>query len=82
LVTICRESKADTFLSGPAAKEYIKEDLFKNANISIVWLDYSGYKEYSQLFPPSNHNVSIIDLLLNEGMNAKCFLKSYKQSEL
>jgi hypothetical protein len=42
--------------------------LFKKERIRVIWMDYTGYPEYRQLFcPPFIHEVSIIDLLLNEG---------------
>ena len=40
--------------------------------------DYSGYQEYNQLFPPFEHAVSIVDLIFNEGENAKNYIKSFK----
>jgi len=38
-------------------------------------MEYSGYPTYSQLFEPFSHNVTVLDLLFNEGPNAKNFLK-------
>ena len=78
LVTLCKQAGADTYLSGPAAKDYMDEDLFKQEGITVEWMDYSGYLEYSQLYSPFEHRVSIIDLIFNEGENAKNFMKSFK----
>jgi hypothetical protein len=39
-------------------------------------MSYAGYQEYHQLFPPFEHGVSILDLIMNEGENAYSFLKS------
>jgi hypothetical protein len=77
LVQACQKLNADTYLSGPAAKSYIDEDFFASNQIKLEWMDYSGYKTYNQLHPPFKHEVSIIDLIFNEGANAKKFLKSY-----
>ena len=44
-------------------------------NIEIEWMDYSNYKEYNQLFQPFEHGVSILDLIFNEGPNARSYLK-------
>ena len=44
---------------------------------SLEWMDYSGYKEYDQLFEPFSHQVSILDLIFNEGSNAINFMKSF-----
>lgn len=74
LISICRQAGASVYLSGPAAKEYVDESLFTNENISVEWMDYSGYKEYPQLFPPFEHGVSVIDLIFNTGPEAIRFI--------
>ncbi len=79
LVQACQKLNADTYLSGPAAKSYIDEDFFASNQIKLEWMDYSGYKTYNQLYSPFKHEVSILDLILNEGANAKKFLKSYSE---
>ncbi|QNM87389.1 WbqC family protein [Aliarcobacter cryaerophilus] len=78
LLGICKDCNADIYLSGPAAKDYFDEDLAKQENIKVEWMDYSGYKEYEQLNPPFEHGVSILDLIFNEGENTKKFMKSFK----
>jgi hypothetical protein len=77
LVDLCRQTKAGRYVSGPSAKAYIDEELFANENIRLVWMDYSGYPEYRQLYPPFTHEVSIIDLIFNEGPGAPQFMKSF-----
>lgn len=78
LLGICRQSGADVYLSGPAAKDYFDESLAEDMGIQVEWMDYSGYPEYSQLYPPFEHGVTILDLIFNEGPNAKSFMKSFK----
>jgi hypothetical protein len=78
LLEICKDCNADIYLSGPAAKDYFDEDLAKKENIQVEWMDYSGYGEYNQLFPPFEHGVSILDLIFNEGPHAKEFMKNFK----
>ena len=75
LLGMCRQLGADTYVSGPSARDYLDERLFQEAGITVEWADYSGYPEYRQLYPPFDHYVSIIDLLLNEGTEARQFLK-------
>lgn len=36
-------------------------------------MDYSGYRDYEQLFPPFEHHVSIVDLILNVGPDTGAF---------
>jgi hypothetical protein len=76
LLALCQDLGATTYLSGPAARDYLDESNFKEAGIEVEWMDYSGYEEYHQLFPPFEHGVSIVDLILNEGENAINFMKS------
>lgn len=80
LVDLCRQTGADEYLSGPAAKNYIRETLFSDAGITLTYMDYSGYPEYRQLYPPFEHAVSILDLIFNEGPDAPKFMKSFAGS--
>jgi len=77
LVSLCKQAEATEYLSGPAAKDYIDEELFRNEGMVIRYMDYSGYPEYNQLFPPFEHHVSIIDLIFNEGPDAAKYMKSF-----
>jgi len=77
LVHICKQVNATEYISGPAAQDYIDEKLFKEAGIKLSYMDYSDYPPYSQLFPPFVHEVSVIDLIFNEGLNARKFMKSF-----
>lgn len=78
LLGICQQSGADAYLSGPAAQDYFDEDLAEAMDIKVEWMDYLGYPEYNQLHSPFEHGVSILDLIFNEGPNAKNFMKSFK----
>lgn len=76
LLSICKQCNANTYLSGPSAKNYFNNDLAKRENIQVEWMDYSGYKEYKQLNSPFEHGVTILDLIFNEGPNVSKFMKS------
>jgi len=78
LVDLCEQAGAGEYLSGPAARSYLDESRFAEKGIAVRWMDYSGYPEHRQLFsPPFVHEVSILDLLLNEGpVGARSFLLS------
>jgi hypothetical protein len=78
LLGICKDTKANIYLSGASAQSYFDEELAQKENIKVEWMDYSDYKEYNQLFLPFEHGVSILDLIFNEGENAKKFMKSCK----
>ncbi|TWO28308.1 WbqC family protein [Campylobacter lanienae] len=75
LVDLVKKASGTEYLSGPAAKDYIDEKLFKEANIKLSWMDYSNYPEYPQLYPPFEHGVSILDLIFNCGPEARKYMK-------
>jgi hypothetical protein len=77
LLGICQQAGATRYLSGPSAKAYLEEDLFKRLGIELCYMDYDGYDEYHQLYPPFASRVSIIDLIFNEGPNARRYMKSF-----
>jgi len=83
LVDLCRQTGATEYLTGPAAKSYLDESLFVAEGIRVLWMNYSGYPMYRQLYnPPFIHEVSIIDLIMNEGPEgAKRFMLSYRLTE-
>lgn len=78
VLELLKKVDATVYLSGPSAKNYLEEDIFIQNNIGLEWMDYSGYNEYTQLHPPFNHEVSILDLIFNEGPNTTKFMKSFK----
>jgi hypothetical protein len=77
LVDLCKQAGATEYISGPAAKAYMEGELFEGEGITLRYMDYSGYPEYHQLFPPFEHSVSIIDLIFNEGPNAPQYMRSF-----
>lgn len=80
LIDICTTLGATRYLTGPSAQGYIDDGLFTKAGIAVEYLDYSGYAEHPQLFPPFIHEVSVIDLLLNTGTEAQNFMKHARQA--
>ena len=57
LVNLCQQASANVYVSGPAAKTYLDEDVFSKSDIVVNWMDYSDYRVYSQLYPPFEHGV-------------------------
>jgi hypothetical protein len=47
LINICKNLNTSEYISGPAAKNYLDEDLFSQEGIKLTWMDYSGYQEYN-----------------------------------
>lgn len=75
LADLCRQAGASEYISGPAAKDYIVEEVFTEKNIKLTWFDYNGYPEYPQLWGDFEHGVTILDLLFNCGKNASCYME-------
>jgi hypothetical protein len=75
LADLCRQAGGTEYFSGPAAKEYLDEDVFSNMGIALRWFDYSGYPEYPQLWGEFTHGVSILDLLFNCGKESPRYMR-------
>ena len=75
LLSICQQAGASEYLSGPSAKDYLDENLFKNHNMKVTWFDYAGYPEYPQLWGEFSHGVSILDLLFNCGPQSNQYMR-------
>jgi hypothetical protein len=73
LISICKAADATRYISGPAARAYLDEGAFAAAGIEVSWMSYDGYREYPQLYPPFDHHVSALDLLLSVGDDAGRF---------
>lgn len=82
LVSICRQLRATHYLSGKAAQGYLDMELFSRHNMEVVWMNYANYPEYHQLYPPFQSQVTVLDLIFNEGLRAPQFscLQSDKNS--
>jgi hypothetical protein len=77
LVTLCLKTNSTDYYTGPSAQGYLDESLFIENNIKVRYLDYSNYPPYTQLYGDFVHEVSILDLIFNEGPNASKFMKSF-----
>jgi hypothetical protein len=74
LISICKQLNAKVYLSGPAAKIYLNEELFLTHGIGVEWMSYNGYKEYNQLYDPFLPSVTVLDLLFNVGENSHLYI--------
>jgi hypothetical protein len=73
LVELLDRVGASHYISGPAARDYLEEDLLSQAGISLEYMVYQ-YPEYEQLYPPFDGQVSILDLLFMTGPQAGRFI--------
>ncbi len=74
LVGLLQKVGATHYLSGPTGRAFLRSDPFQEAGIQLEYMDYSHYRPYRQLYPPFVHEVSIVDLLFNEGADAASYL--------
>jgi hypothetical protein len=77
LVSLCQQAGAQAYVSGPSARDYMQPELLREANLELQYFDYGCYPKYHQMYPPFVHDVSVVDLLLNEGPRAREFMKSF-----
>ena len=75
LADLCTQAGATEYISGPAAKDYIEENVFAEQGIKLTWFDYEGYPEYPQLWGDFTHTVTILDLLFNCGNAAPQYMR-------
>lgn len=67
LISICKALGATTYVTGPAARDYLQEKNFNAEGISVEWFNYGPYLPYLQPWGAYEERVSIIDLLMNCG---------------
>ena len=79
LVDICIQAGATHYVSGPAARAYLREAAFVERGITVEWFDYDGFPPYPQLWGDFEHRVSVIDLLFNCGHRASRYLRHTPQ---
>lgn len=67
LLDICRATKATTYLAGPSGADYLDEELFRNANVTVTYHVFC-HPEYSQLKQQEfTSHLSVLDLIFNHG---------------
>ena len=73
LIQILTKVGTTHYISGPSARDYIEQEKFEAASISLEYIVYD-YPEYPQLYPPFDSNVTIMDLLFMTGEDALKYL--------
>jgi len=66
LLKICQKLNADTYLSGKFGKEYLDETKFNNANIKVLYHQFT-HPVYEQLYKPFVPEMTAVDILMNHG---------------
>ena len=74
IISIIQQLSGDHYITGPAARSYIDENIFSLNDIKVEFMDYSYYPVYNQPWGKFTHNVSILDLFFCEGPDSPKFI--------
>jgi hypothetical protein len=77
LISLCKSVGAARYVSGPSAAGYMDGALWAGSGIAVTYADYGDYPRYTQLHGEFRHEVTILDLLFNEGEDAPRYMKSF-----
>lgn len=81
LLSILKSLGASVYLSGPSAAGYLDLEAFRHAGIGLEYKSYD-YAPYPQLWGDFEGGVSVLDLLMNAGPDARDHLKSQSPNEI
>lgn len=81
LISLITKIGASTYLSGPAASNYLDVTALKSSGIALEYKTYD-YEPYHQLWGDFVGNVSILDLIANCGFDSRRYLKSLTPNEV
>ncbi|MFL7869085.1 MAG: WbqC family protein [Anaerolineales bacterium] len=79
LIQILQHVGASHYISGPSAQDYIENEKFDEAGITLEYIKYD-YPEYPQLHPPYDPFVTILDLLFMVGEGALSYIISQEEA--
>lgn len=75
LIHICRSVQADTYISGPAAKDYIGAGTaFDKAGLRLEWMSYPAYPAYPRPGAQPDEELSVLDLIFCTGSQAPNYI--------
>lgn len=81
IIRLCKERGAGVHLFGPAARNYLDVEKFRDHGLIDTWMSYDGYREYPQLHGTFEHRVSVLDLIFNTGPNAHLYMNSFSLAQ-
>jgi len=81
LLFLLEKMGADEYISGPAAKDYIEIDKFKEKGIKLYWYEYQ-HPVYPQIKGEFIPYLSAIDLLFNTGDEAIKYIREGSKNAL
>jgi hypothetical protein len=66
LIDICKKLEGTVYISGEGGRKYMEEDMFEREGITLEYAHFV-HPEYQQLWGVFIPNLSILDLIFNEG---------------
>jgi len=79
LVEIVKRLNGDTYLSGDGGHSYLDEEVFEKNQIKLIYLNYKPVR-YNQLWGDFIENLSVIDLIFNEGREKTLRILNYDKT--
>jgi hypothetical protein len=73
VLSVLKQVGATHYITGPSAGSYMEPEKFAAAGIPFEYMQYN-YPEYSQLYPPYDPYVSVLDLLFMVGAEAREYI--------
>lgn len=70
ILDLLRQAGATHCVSGPAARDSLRQEAFDAEGIVLTYKDSAGYPEYPQAHPPFEHAVTVLDVLFQLGPEA------------
>jgi hypothetical protein len=80
VINVLKRVGAAHYICGPSASSYMEPEKFQAAGITFEYMEYN-YPEYSQMYPPYDPYVSILDLLFMTGDRAGGYFEMQKERE-
>jgi hypothetical protein len=78
VIHILKRVGATHYICGPSASRYMEPEKFHAAEITFEYMEYR-YPQYSQLYPPYDPYVSILDLLFMKGKDTCLYFEMLKE---
>lgn len=73
ILEICEAVNAETYITGIGGKDYLVVEDFASKDIKVKFQHFN-HPKYNQAYEEFIPNIAAIDLILNEGLNAKRIL--------
>jgi len=75
VLELCTKTNASTYIAGVSGKDYLNVDDFKKIGVNLYNHQYEQkkYKQYKNEFVPY---MSVLDILMHEGINARNYINA------